>query len=40
MAVKTLPLRIDMRGGTQIENVTKVVQEALAHAKMSAGILA
>ena len=39
MAVKTLPLRIDMRGGTQIENVTKFVQEALAHAKMSAGIV-
>ena len=39
MAVQTLPLRIDMRGGTQIENVTKFVQEALAHAKMSAGIV-
>ena len=39
MAVQTLPLRIDMRGGTQIENVTKFVQGALAHAKMSAGIV-
>jgi secondary thiamine-phosphate synthase enzyme len=39
MAVKTLPLRVDMRGGTQIENVTKFVQEALAHANMSAGIV-
>ena len=39
MAVKTLPLRLDMRGWTQIENVTKLVQEALARAKMSAGIV-
>jgi secondary thiamine-phosphate synthase enzyme len=39
MAVKTIPLRIDMRGGTQIENVTKLVQEALAGAKLTAGIV-
>lgn len=39
MAVKTVPLRIDMRGGTQIENVTKLVQEALASAKLTAGIV-
>jgi len=39
MAVKTVPLRIDMRGGTQIENVTKQVQEALAGAQLTAGIV-
>ena len=39
MAVKTMPLRIDMRGGTQIENVTKFVQDALAQAKVTAGIV-
>ena len=35
MAVKSVPLRIDMRGGTQIENVTKLVQDALAGAKLT-----
>lgn len=39
MAVKTVPLRIDMRGGTQMENVTKPVQDALAGAKLTAGIV-
>lgn len=39
MAVKTVPFRIDMRGGTQIENVTKTVQEALAGSKLNAGIV-
>ena len=39
MAVKTVPLRIDMHGGTQIENVTKPVQEALAGTKLIAGIV-
>jgi secondary thiamine-phosphate synthase enzyme len=39
MAVKTVPLRIDMRGGTQIENVTKFVQEALAGTNVAAGIV-
>lgn len=39
MAVKTVPLRIDMRGGTQMENVTKLVQDALAGAKLTAGIV-
>lgn len=39
MAVKTVPLRIDMGGGTQIENVTKAVQDALAGAKLTAGIV-
>ena len=39
MAVTTVPLQIDMQGGTQIENVTKFVQDALAHAKAAAGIV-
>ena len=39
MAVITVPLQIDMRGGTQIENVTKFVQDALARAKVAAGIV-
>ena len=39
MAVTTVPLRIDMRGGTEIENVTKLVQDAVVGAKTSAGIV-
>lgn len=39
MAVTTVSLRIDMGGGTQIENVTKLVQDALTGAKAAAGIV-
>jgi secondary thiamine-phosphate synthase enzyme len=39
MMVKTVPLRINMRGGTQIENVTKLVQQALTDAKVAGGIV-
>jgi secondary thiamine-phosphate synthase enzyme len=39
MAITTVPLQIDMRGGTQIENVTKFVQDALARANAAAGIV-
>jgi secondary thiamine-phosphate synthase enzyme len=39
MAVKTVSLRLTMQGGTQIDNVTKSVAEALAGAKLSAGIV-
>jgi len=39
MAVKTVPLRVEMRGGTQIENVTKQVKEAVAGANLTAGIV-
>lgn len=39
MAVKTVPFRLEMRGGTQIENLTKTVQDALAQAKLTAGIV-
>ena len=39
MTVITVPLQIEMRGGTQIENVTKLVQDALGRAKAIAGIV-
>jgi len=39
MAVKTVPFRLEMRGGTQIENVTKIVQDALAGSKLAGGIV-
>jgi hypothetical protein len=39
MAVTTVPLRIDMRGDTQMENVTKLVQNALATVNAAAGIV-
>lgn len=39
MAVKTVPFRVDMRGGTQMENVTKVVRDALTGAGLTAGIV-
>ena len=39
MAVKTVPLKVDMRGGTHIENVTKLVQDALAGTRAAAGIV-
>jgi secondary thiamine-phosphate synthase enzyme len=38
MSVKTIHIRLDMRGETQIENVTKRVQEALEGAGLRAGI--
>ena len=36
MAVKTVPLRIGMAGGTQIENITKQVSSAVADAGLDA----
>jgi secondary thiamine-phosphate synthase enzyme len=39
MAVTTVPVRIGMQGGTQIENVTKLVQDALVRSRASAGIV-
>jgi secondary thiamine-phosphate synthase enzyme len=39
MAVTTVPLRIDMGGDTQMENVTKLVQDALTTANAAAGIV-
>lgn len=38
MSVKTIPIRLDMRGNTQIENITKRVQEAVAETGLKAGI--
>ena len=39
MAVKAVPLFVEMRGSTQIENVTKAVQDALAGSRLAAGIV-
>lgn len=39
MAVKTISFRIDMSGDTQIENITKQVSAAVAHAGPGAGIV-
>ena len=39
MAVKTVPLRIGMAGGTQIENITKQVSSAVADAGLAAGLV-
>ncbi len=39
MPVKTVPLRVNMRGDAQIENITKQVHEALAGTPFRAGIL-
>jgi len=38
MSVKTIPIRLDMRGDTQIENITKRVQEAVGETGLKAGI--
>ena len=39
MPVKSVPLRVTMAGGTQIENITKQVQQALAESRLKAGIV-
>jgi secondary thiamine-phosphate synthase enzyme len=39
MAVRTVPLRVEMRGGTSIENITQTVQEAVAGTALQAGIV-
>ena len=38
MSVKSIPIRLDMRGQTQIENITKRVQEAVGETGLRAGI--
>src|SRR3989442_1380408 len=38
VSVKSIPIRLDMRGDTQIENITKRVQEAVADTGLKAGI--
>jgi secondary thiamine-phosphate synthase enzyme len=39
MAVKTIPFLVEMAGGTQIENITKMVAGAVANAGPTAGIV-
>ncbi|MCS6897131.1 MAG: secondary thiamine-phosphate synthase enzyme YjbQ [Nitrospira sp.] len=39
MKVKTVPLRLEMTGETQIENITKRVSSAVADAGMASGIV-
>ena len=39
MAVKTIPFRVEMLGGTHIENVTKTVADAVTGAGLRAGIV-
>lgn len=39
MAVKTVPLRIEMAGDTHIENITKEVSSAVAESGLAAGIV-
>jgi secondary thiamine-phosphate synthase enzyme len=39
MAVKTIASRVNMRGDTHIENLTKPVQTAVADSGLSAGIV-
>ncbi len=38
MNVKSIPIRLDMRGQTQIENITKRVQEAVGETGLRAGL--
>jgi len=39
MPVKSIPLRVKMNGGTQIENITKQVQQAVSESRLKAGIV-
>jgi secondary thiamine-phosphate synthase enzyme len=39
MAVKTIPFRVEMTGGTHIENITKTVSSGVAGAGPAAGIV-
>jgi secondary thiamine-phosphate synthase enzyme len=39
MSVKSIPLRVKMNGGTQIENITKQVQQALSESRLKSGIV-
>lgn len=39
MAVKSVPLRLEMQGDTQIENVTALVEKALAGTGLRAGLV-
>ena len=39
MPVKSIPLQVAMHGGTQVENITKQVQQALSGSGLKAGIV-
>jgi secondary thiamine-phosphate synthase enzyme len=39
MPVRSIALRVKMNGGTQIENITKQVQQALTDSRLRAGIV-
>lgn len=39
MPVKSIPLRVTMQGGTQVENITKQVQQALSESRLKSGIV-
>jgi secondary thiamine-phosphate synthase enzyme len=39
MTVKTIPLRVEMAGDTQVENITKEVSTAVAEAGVAAGMV-
>ncbi len=39
MAVKSVPLRLEMQGDTQVENVTALVEKALAGTGLKAGLV-
>jgi len=39
MPVKSIPLRVKMNGGTEVENITQRVQQALADSRLKVGIV-
>lgn len=39
MSVKSVPLRLNLKGNTQVENVTVLVEKALASAGLKAGLV-
>lgn len=39
MSVKSVPLRLNMKGNTQVENVTALVEKALAGTGLKAGLV-
>ncbi len=39
MPVKSIPLRVKMNGGTEVENITRQVQQALVDSRLKDGIV-
>jgi secondary thiamine-phosphate synthase enzyme len=39
MPVKSIPLRVKMSGGTEVENITRQVQQALVESRLKTGIV-